>query len=126
MFENNEQAIESPEETIEVTDYEFIFLGGTKLTHTVRPQDHVYTNAEAYFFEWPDVQEKAIIRVQNLLQVGSRIRKVKKNDKSAIDQIVAEIKAREARSQGVAEGSPRGNTPQAEASQKAPRNWNGR
>ena len=94
-------AISAPE-TIVVTDYEFIFLGGTKLTHTVRPGDSFSELDDRYIIAFPDVSEVAeIFKSPSLLQKGTRVRVVEAVEETAVAKIVRELKAKEAKDQGV-------------------------
>ncbi len=88
-------------ETITVVDLEFIFLGGTKLSHTLRPDDKLTENDTTYHLYWPDVNESATIYKANLLQHGRRERQVSAVEETAVDKIVRELKEEEARKQGV-------------------------
>ncbi len=93
-------AISAPA-TITVTDYEFIFLGGTKLSHTISPEDSFNELEDRYILAWPGVSEVAEVFKANLLQKGTRVRQVSAaGEESAVDRVVREIKEKEARAQG--------------------------
>lgn len=101
----------STPETITVTDYEFIFLGGTKLSHTIRPDDKFEDLGDRYLLVWVDVAETAEIFKASLLQKGTRVRVINKVEETAVEKIVREIKDKEAKAQGVtakAAPSPQG------------------
>ena len=88
-----------------VTDLEFIFLGGTKLIHTLREQDTFEDLGSYVILRWTDTGEEARIHRHNLLQEGRRVRQVAKQEGgygSAVAKVVADIKAREAKAQGAA------------------------
>lgn len=91
----------STPETILVTDYEFIFLGGTKLSHTISPEDSFSELEDRYILAWPGVSEVAEVFKASLLQKGTRVRQVSAaGEESAVDRVVREIKEKEARAQG--------------------------
>lgn len=86
-------------DTITVTDYEFIFLGGTKLSHTIGPEDTFVEVADRYLLSWKDVHETAEIFMTNILQKGTRVRKIILTTETAVQKVVREIKAKEAAGQ---------------------------
>ncbi len=92
-------AISAPE-TIVVTDYEFVFLGG-KLNHTIGPDDSYAELEDRYILAWPAASEVAEIFKVHVLQKGTRVRVITKTEESAVDKIVRELKAKEAKDQGV-------------------------
>lgn len=83
-----------------ITDLEFIFLGGTKLTHTLRECDSYEERADEYVLSWKDTGEEATLRKTNLLQFGRRVRLVQQVEQTAVAKVVADIKANEAKKQG--------------------------
>jgi hypothetical protein len=88
-------------DTAEVaTDLEFIFLGGTKLVHTLREQDIFEDRGDHFYFAWTDTGEDALLYKTNLLQFGRRVRQVVAVDQTAVQKVVEDIKRREAASQG--------------------------
>lgn len=87
-------------ESILVTDLEFIFLGGTKLSHTIRPEDRFIENEHTYQIYYPNENEAATVYKTSLLQLGRRERKVSKVEETAVQKVVREIKEQEARAQG--------------------------
>ena len=91
-----------PPATEVVTDLEFIFLGGTKLTHTLREQDSFEDRGDHFYLAWTDTGEDALLYKTQLLQFGRRVRLVQKaaEGQTAVQQVVASIKADEARKQG--------------------------
>lgn len=91
----------SAPETITVTDYEFIFLGGTKLAHTIGPKDTFRELPDRYILAWVEVSETAEIFKTNILQKGTRVRVVSVTDETAVERIVREIREKEAKAQGV-------------------------
>lgn len=102
--------ISTDPETIKVTDLEFIFLGGTKLSHTLGPDDKLVENESTYHLIWVSVNESATIFKTNILQLGRRERTVVMNgEETAVQKAVREIKAQEAARQGVTVKAP---TPQ--------------
>jgi hypothetical protein len=91
----------TPPPTEVVTDLEFIFLGGTKLVHTLRERDSFEDVGTYYLLQWADAGEQARIYKTSLLQEGRRVRLVQKVDpNNAVQQVVADIKKREAAAQG--------------------------
>lgn len=90
----------SPPPTEVVTDLEFIFLGGTKLVHTLREIDQFDEQGDHYYIRWADTGEDALIYKANLLQFGRRVRLVQKADQTAVQQVVNDIKRKEAAAQG--------------------------
>lgn len=90
----------TPPQTITLTDYEFIFLGGTKLSHTLRPDDKFEDQGDHFRLTWVDVSEDALIYKGQLLQLGRRVRIVTTAEQTAVQKVVADIKAREAKAQG--------------------------
>ena len=100
----------TPPATEVVTDLEFIFLGGTKLTHTLREQDTYEDKGDHLYLKWADTGEDALLYKTSLLQFGRRVRLVQQVDQTAVQKVVREIKAKEARAQGAvgtaAQGTP--------------------
>lgn len=96
----------STPETVTVIDLEFIFLGGTKLSHTLRPEDLLHDRGDHYLLTWPDVNETAEIYKANLLQLGMRRRVVSAVEETAVDKIVRELKEKESKAQGVTVKAP--------------------
>lgn len=89
-----------------VTDLEFIFLGGTKLVHTLREADTYEDRGHEIYLRWADTGEDATLPKASLLQLGRRVRLVSKVDQSAVAKIVQEIKQKEAQAQGATSRSP--------------------
>jgi hypothetical protein len=83
-----------------ITDLEFIFLGGTKLIHTLRESDHFEDNDGHYYLLWNDTGEDALIFKANLLQFGRRLRVETPVEQTAVAKVVADIKKAEAAAQG--------------------------
>ena len=110
----------TPPPTEVVTDLEFIFLGGTKLTHTLREVDFVEDRGDHVYLKWADTGEDALLYKTNILQFGRRVRLVQQVDQTAVQKVVREIKAKEARAQGALgtaapESRVAGSTPAAPA-----------
>lgn len=88
-------------ETLVITDLEFIFLGAAKaLVHTITETDFFEDRGDHYYIRWNDVGEDALLFKANLLQFGRRVRLVNKGSKNAVQQVLEEIKAQEAKAQG--------------------------
>jgi hypothetical protein len=83
-----------------VTDLEFIFLGGTKLVHTLRERDQFEDRGDHYYLTWNDTGEDALLYKTSLLQFGRRVRLVQAVDQTAVQKAIQDIKAKEAKAQG--------------------------
>jgi hypothetical protein len=90
----------NPPATEVATDLEFIFLGGTKLTHTLREQDSFEDRGDHYYLTWKDTGEDALLFKLQLLQFGRRVRLIQKVEQTAVQQVVQAIKQKEAKDQG--------------------------
>ena len=91
-----------------VTDLVFDFLGMAKpLVHLIREHDTFEDRGDHYYIRWNDVGEDALVFKTQLLQFARRVRLTQKVDPSnAVQQVVADIKKKEAAAQGAAGRSP--------------------